>query len=117
MEVKFRRRIMSTLDPNNDHPYMSGAFTPNFLEVDVPELQVIQGAVPRDLDGVYIRNTEQPTHQPIGNYHPFDGDAMLHQVEFTAGGPVSYRCRFVETAGFREEQQAGAPQQEHPGAG
>jgi carotenoid cleavage dioxygenase-like enzyme len=40
------------------------------------------------------------------NYHPFDGDGMLHSVRFS-GGKASYRNRFVRTRGFEEEQKAG----------
>ena len=32
------------------------------------------GEIPRDLDGIYLRNTENPVHLPIERYHPFDGD-------------------------------------------
>ena len=105
--VETVRVVPSSIGADNDHPYMSGLFAPNLAKVTAPSLRVLDGAVPHDISGVYIRNTEQPTHEPRGgNYHPFDGDAMLHQVEFEAG-ICSYRNRFVETTGFLEEQQAG----------
>lgn len=104
--VEVVRVLKSTISPTNDHPYMSGLFAPTLEEVNVESLPVIEGAVPQDIDGVYIRNTEQPTHEPLGgNYHPFDGDAMLHQVSFQ-NGRCSYRNRIVETFGFLEEQKA-----------
>jgi carotenoid cleavage dioxygenase len=60
--------------------------------VNVAE-RVLEGAVPADIAGVYIRNTEQPTHESLGgNYHPFDGDAMLHQVTGLAGILVQLFC-------------------------
>jgi carotenoid cleavage dioxygenase len=103
--VEVVRVVKSTLDADNDHPYMSGVFQPVVEEVNVAELTVLDGVIPTDIDGIYIRNTEQPTHNPLGNYHPFDGDAMLHQVSFQ-NGRCSYRNRFVATEGFLEEQQA-----------
>ena len=96
--------IVSTLGPTN-HPYLTGAWTPLHEEVDVAELQVTYGAIPEDIDGVYLRNTENQIHQPLGRYHPFDGDGMIHQISF-AGGKASYRNRFVRTRGFQAEQEA-----------
>ena len=60
--------------------------------------------------GVYIRNTENPAFDSMDgnvNYHPFDGDAMLHAIRFR-GGKASYRNKFVRTKGF-EAEQARAP--------
>ncbi len=97
--------VKVTLAPSN-HPYLNGAWTPLFEEVNVAALVVIEGRVPDDLDGIYIRNTENPVHAPLGRYHPFDGDGMLHQVSFS-GGRASYRNRFIRTRGFEAEQEAG----------
>jgi carotenoid cleavage dioxygenase-like enzyme len=97
-------RVASTLRPN-DHPYMNGAWTPTFEEWDATDLEVI-GEIPRDLDGVYLRNTENPVHDPIGTYHPFDGDGMIHAMAF-GDGRAAYRNRFVRTKGFEAEQVAG----------
>jgi len=97
-------RVASTLRPN-DHPYMNGAWTPTFEEWDATDLEVI-GELPRDLDGVYLRNTENPVHDPIGTYHPFDGDGMIHAMAFR-DGRAEYRNRFVRTKGFEAEQVAG----------
>ncbi|MGH7894405.1 MAG: carotenoid oxygenase family protein, partial [Candidatus Binatia bacterium] len=90
--------IITTLHPN-EHPYLSGAWTPLHEEVNATDLDVIEGAIPADLDGVYLRNTQNPVHQPLGFYHPFDGDGMIHQIDFH-GGRASYRNRFVRTRGF-----------------
>lgn len=71
--------------------YRSGAWTPineevcatkNYqfpasslsLQVVADSLEVIQGSIPKDLAGVYIRNTENPIHDSMDgnvNYHPF----------------------------------------------
>jgi hypothetical protein len=42
------------------HMYRTGAWTPINEEVVQLECEVIQGAIPTDLSGVYIRNTENP---------------------------------------------------------
>ena len=97
-------RIQPTLVPG-DHPYMTGAFAPNYTEYDATELEVI-GELPRDLDGVYLRNTQNPVHQPLGKYHAFDGDGMLHLMSF-ANGRCEYRNRFIRTKAFMEEQSEG----------
>jgi carotenoid cleavage dioxygenase len=97
--------ILTTLAPSN-HPYLNGAWTPLHEEVDAYDLDVVEGAIPADLDGVYLRNTENQIHQPLGRFHPFDGDGMIHQIDFHAGR-ASYRNRWVRTRGFQAEQEAG----------
>ncbi len=87
------------------HPYMSGAFAPNYTEFNATDLEVI-GEVPKRLNGVYLRNTQNPVHQPLGTPHVFDGDGMLHLLSFRHG-QVEYRNRFLRTKGFMEEQAAG----------
>ncbi len=95
----------STLDPDDDHPYRTGAWQPNFTEYDAIDLDVV-GQIPSDLSGVYLRNTENPVHASIGRYHPFDGDGMLHSISF-ASGRADYRNRFVRTFGLAAENEAG----------
>jgi carotenoid cleavage dioxygenase-like enzyme len=90
----------------SDHPYLNGPWTPQHEEVNACDLEVIEGKVPTDLDGVYLRNTENQIHAPLGRYHPFDGDGMIHQIEFRRGA-VSYRNRFVRTRCLQAEQEAG----------
>lgn len=97
-------RVASTLRPN-DHPYLNGAWTPNYEEYDADDMEVI-GTIPEDIDGLYVRNTENPVHHPIGRYHPFDGDGMLHMMRFS-GGKAQYKNRFVRTKGFEAEAEAG----------
>ncbi len=99
-------QIKTTLGAN-DHPYRNGAWTPVFEELDTDELEVI-GTIPADIDGVYIRNTENPVHDSIGRYHPFDGDGMIHSLRLS-GGKARYRNRFVRTKAFEAEQAEGAP--------
>ena len=105
MKVTRLPPIRTTLQPS-DHPYLNGAWTPLHEEVDAFELDLIEGGLPDDLDGIYLRNTENQIHQPLGRFHPFDGDGMLHQIDFERG-KVSYRNRFIRTRGMQAEQEAG----------
>lgn len=98
-------QFRSTLG-SSDHPYLSGAWAPMTEEWDAAELDVVAGAIPRDLDGVYLRNSENPVHAPLGRYHPFDGDGLLHALHI-ADGRAAYRNRFIRTAGFQAEAEAG----------
>ena len=39
-------------------------------------------------------------------YHTFDGDGMIHAIEFR-DGKARYRNRFIENEGFKLEQERG----------
>ncbi len=109
MKVRAVHRWPARLPADDDHPYRTGAWRPNLVEYDADDLDVLDGAIPRELDGVYLRNTENPLHPAIGRYHPFDGDGMVHAIEFQ-DGRARYRNRVVRTAGLAAEDAAGAPQ-------
>lgn len=99
-------RVVSTIKPN-DNPFLHGPFTPTVKEyvADTESLTVI-GEIPKDIDGIFIRNTHNQIHEPMGIYHPFDGDGLLHAMQFK-DGKATYRNRFVQTTGFFAEQAAG----------
>ena len=99
MKVERLPPVRTSLGPTN-HPYMTGPWTPQHEEVNAWDLEVLEGAIPADLDGVYLRNTENPVHDPVGRYHPFDGDGMIHQIEFK-GGQATYRNRLRPHPLFR----------------
>lgn len=96
------------LPPPADHPYTSGAWTPVFDEYDADDGLEVIGEIPTDIDGVYVRNSENPAFGSIGLYHPFDGDGMIHTMSFR-DGRASYRNRFVRTKGLMAEIEAGRP--------
>ena len=95
-------KFLSTLPEDDDHPYRTGPWRPQTTEWDADDLPVVEGELPTDLDGVYLRNTENPLHPALKTYHPFDGDGMMHVVGFR-DGKAFYRNRFVRTDGFVEE--------------
>ena len=107
MDARVVARFESTLPADDDHPYRTGPWRPNVTEWNARDCDVI-GELPEDLHGVYLRNTENPLHPALGRYHPFDGDGMIHAVEFGNGSAV-YRNRFIRTAGFEAELAVGGP--------
>ncbi len=89
-------------------PYLEGCYAPVQEESPVEGygLTARVGAVPRDLSGTFVRNGSNPRFEPRGRYHWFDGDGMLHAIEFS-GGAARYRNRYVRTEGFMAEEAAG----------
>ncbi|MEL0193007.1 MAG: carotenoid oxygenase family protein [Halieaceae bacterium] len=105
LEIVNEERL--TIRKDNKSPFLNGAFKPNSKEytADTESLEVI-GDIPADLWGVLVRNTHNQVHEPLGKYHPFDGDGMLHAMYFNKGH-AEYRNRFIHTTGFLAEKAAG----------
>ena len=71
---------------NREHqPDLEGNMFPVGDEVDIARLEVT-GQLPDGLRGSFVRNGPNPLFQPVGRYHMFDGDGMLHGVTFDGGG-------------------------------
>ncbi|MGI8503401.1 MAG: carotenoid oxygenase family protein [Hassallia sp.] len=87
------------------NPYLDGNFAPIYKEITTDTLKVI-GELPDDLSGMFVRNGPNPQWTPIGQYHWFDGDGMLHGVRIS-NGKATYRNRYVQTKGWKIEHQAG----------
>ncbi|MEP0910689.1 carotenoid oxygenase family protein [Leptolyngbya sp. GB1-A1] len=87
------------------NPYLADNFAPVQTELTIDDLPVL-GELPPDLNGMFVRNGPNPQFSPIGRYHWFDGDGMLHGVH-VQGGKASYRNRYIRTQGFQQERQAG----------
>ncbi len=104
MSVELIRKLHSDIQPG-DHPYLKGAWTPLHEEVNATDMKVLEGSIPNDIDGVYLRNTQNPLYQSFGRYHPFDGDGMIHMIGFR-DGKATYRNRFVLTKGLSAEIEA-----------
>ncbi len=97
---------MKTNDlPAHDIPALRGN-NAAIHEENIFEDMTVIGEVPKDLNGLYVRNGPNAYYPPDWRYHAYDGDGMLHAVQFH-NGKVVYRNRWVETAGLREERQAG----------
>lgn len=94
---------MAQLFPN--HPNLRGGFAPLQMECDVHDL-IIEGEVPKQLNGTFYRNGPNPQYSPRGTYHMFGGDGMIHALSIE-DGRVSYRNRWVRTQRFEKEREAG----------
>ncbi|MEM9070391.1 MAG: carotenoid oxygenase family protein, partial [Myxococcota bacterium] len=84
-----------------ESPYLEGPFAPVSTERSGP-LSLLEGEVPRDLHGTYVRNGPNPRFATLGRHHWFDGDGMLHAVRFGEGA-ARYQRRWIRTAAFQEE--------------
>jgi carotenoid cleavage dioxygenase-like enzyme len=86
--------------------FLEGNFAPVTEEHDSQDMEVI-GTIPADLAGNFLRVGPNPAHlYSVEKYHVFDGDGMIHALEF-ATGSARYRNRFVQTEGYRLEQERG----------
>jgi len=81
--------------------YLQGNFAPVFDEVTTHDLPV-EGAVPPELRGTYLRNGPNPRAGDPG--HWFLGDGMVHGVRLEAGRAAWYRNRWVRTRYLEEEE-------------
>ncbi len=86
-------------------PHLTGAYAPIADELELTELPV-EGKIPEDLNGVYLRNGPNPRFEPKGMHHMFDGDGMIHAGEFR-NGRFTYRNRYVRTEAWQKNDAAG----------
>jgi carotenoid cleavage dioxygenase len=91
--------------PVHDIPGLNGPNAPIDREIAATELEVI-GEMPKDLNGIHVRNGPNPWFPPDWRYHVYDGDGMLHAAYFD-NGKVSYRNRWIRTTSLAEEIAAG----------
>ncbi len=84
---------------------LTGPFAPVLEEETLKKLPV-EGVIPKDLNGVYLRNGPNPRFKPKGAYHPFDGDGMIHAAQFK-NGTLTYRNKWVRTDGWKKNDAQG----------
>ncbi|GLU17702.1 hypothetical protein SLE2022_340580 [Rubroshorea leprosula] len=99
-----KRPLPKTADPRVQ---LEGNFAP------VPEQPVqrrlpVTGKIPECIQGVYVRNGANPLHEPVAGHHLFDGDGMVHAVQFD-NGSASYACRLTQTNRLVQERALGRP--------
>lgn len=88
-----------------DHPDLRDNLFPVDREIDGASCEVV-GEIPAGLRGQFVRNGPNQMFEPSGKYHTFDGDGMLHGVEFR-GGHVVYRNRWIRSRGLLAEIALG----------
>src|SRR4051794_5452823 len=79
--------------------HLEGNYAPVADELTESDLPV-QGAIPPELDGWYLRNGPNP-RQATG--HWFAGDGMIHGVRIETGKVKWYRNRWIRTDSFDED--------------
>ena len=88
-----------------DNPFYQGLMAPVTDERDERDLPV-NGELPAGLNGIFVRNGPNPQFAPLGKYHPFDGDGMVHAL-YIENGKVRYRNRWIESSGLLAERKRG----------
>ncbi|CAN5509261.1 carotenoid oxygenase family protein [soil metagenome] len=79
--------------------FRTGNYAPVDDELTEFDLEV-DGAIPADLDGWYLRNGPNPRQATA---HWFTGDGMIHGVRIEKGGAAWYRNRWVQTDSFKSD--------------
>jgi carotenoid cleavage dioxygenase len=83
------------------NPYLSGNYAPVEGETTVTDLEV-EGRLPDDLSGLYLRTGPNPLGTPPEPYHWFIGEGMVHGISIAGGRAVRYRNRWVRTGPMAE---------------
>jgi carotenoid cleavage dioxygenase len=83
--------------------HLRGNHAPVAEEITAFDLPV-EGALPPELDGLFVRNGPNPRSGT--SPHWFAGDGMLHGVRLERGRASWYRNRYVRTPSFLDEQRA-----------
>jgi len=81
--------------PPVGNPFLVGAFAPVKDETTTEVLKV-QGELPLDLNGLYVRIGPNPMKTPNAKkHHWFTGDGMVHGIALQGGKAQWYRSRYV----------------------
>ena len=102
-------------DLKTPHPYLSGEHEPMSAELSLTELAVT-GAIPKALDGRYLRIGPNPIAPDPTNYHWFTGDGMVHGLRVQDGRALWYRNRWIRSQSVATALgEAPAPGPRHGG--
>jgi len=93
------------MKPWPDNEFLKGYYEPLTAECTAPDL-VIEGEIPKNLNGTFYRNGPNPQLPPKNEYHFFTGDGMVHAFTFN-NGKVSHKNRWARTERFKIEQRTG----------
>ncbi|MFM6852450.1 MAG: carotenoid oxygenase family protein [Sphingopyxis sp.] len=94
--AKINRRRLA--EPAGGHPFLTGIHRPMDGELTIEDLRV-DGAIPPELTGRYLRNGPNPALPPNpASYHWFAGAGMVHGLAIAGGKALWYRNRWVRGA-------------------
>uniref|UniRef100_A0A7S4HQS5 Dioxygenase n=1 Tax=Odontella aurita TaxID=265563 RepID=A0A7S4HQS5_9STRA len=88
-----------------DYLYLNGNYAPVSTELVNAPVEVVEGALPPELDGLFARNGPNPVKDRLSRkYHWFDGHAMVHNLR-VRDGRAYYTNQFVPSARYRVEKE------------
>ena len=106
------------LASGEQNPYLLGLFAPVRDEITADDLEVI-GQIPRDLNGVYLRNGPNRRYAARGRYHWFDGDGMVHAWRSRTAGryrTATWQAPPANGGARRVDRRHGEPRNPAPPA-
>ena len=92
--ASFNRRRLPPRDA--PHPLLTGIHQPMTDELTLTDL-VVEGTIPPELDGRYVRIGPNPAAPDPRSYHFFTGDGMLHGIRIRDGRALWYRNRWIRS--------------------
>ncbi|MEM6729433.1 MAG: carotenoid oxygenase family protein, partial [Pseudomonadota bacterium] len=103
--LDFIRKVVSS---GTNKRYQSIPFSPVQKEITVENLEV-DGTIPEELSGLYVRNGPNPAGEVGPHEHYFSGDGMVHGVFIDAGQAKWYRNRFVNVGAVPKKRGTKDP--------
>jgi carotenoid cleavage dioxygenase len=88
-------------------PMYMGINAPGRAELDIDDLEVVHGSVPKEIDGSFYRAAAD--HQFASRFDndiPFNGDGMISMFRF-GDGKVGLKTRYARTDRWKAEHEAG----------
>lgn len=100
--------IESKLSINKSkNPILNANFAAVSEEKQYEITNILEGSIPQDITGYYLRNGPNPKHIPKNNrQHWFDGDGMIHAIVIKEG-KMHYCNRFTRTPLYERESKLG----------
>src|SRR5258708_39787172 len=99
--------IDCALDVSRRSVYNVAGYCPVRDELRHAAVTLVSGRIPKDLEGVYLRNgTNTQFDKSYARPHAFTGAGMLHQIQIRSG-KATYSNTYIRTPRFVFEDLAG----------
>ena len=99
-------KLQGAAEYNAQTRFLRGPWEPVQSEHRALESEVVEGALPPGLQGVFLRIGPNPPRPPTKRHHVFDGEGMLHSLRIH-DGKVLYSNALLETERMRFERELG----------